>query len=81
MYVGFAGSNANIDEDHMILAWIFSNTNFSIGDALVTESLPSFVSSKISESRRSVFRSKWFIIGVNSLGIFLLVSSWFVVNM
>ncbi|KAF3444119.1 hypothetical protein FNV43_RR13809 [Rhamnella rubrinervis] len=78
MYVGFSGATGQLVESHRILAWSFSNTNFSIGDALVTQNLPSFVNSK-----GSVFGSEWFIVGV-SVGGFLLVGSgvlvlWFVV--
>ncbi|XP_015900965.3 probable L-type lectin-domain containing receptor kinase VII.2 [Ziziphus jujuba] len=79
MYVGFTGATGQLVESHRILAWSFSNTNFSIGDALVTQNLPSFVVSK-----GSVFGSKGFIAGVCLAGIFLLVGSgllvvWFVV--
>ncbi|KAK0590507.1 hypothetical protein LWI29_028133 [Acer saccharum] len=60
MYVGFTGATGRLVESHKILAWSFSNSNFSIGDALVTTNLPSFVLPK-----ESVFRSKGFIIGVS----------------
>lgn len=46
MYVGFTGATGQLVESHRILAWSFSDTNFSIGDALVTRNLPSFVASK-----------------------------------
>lgn len=79
MYVGFTGATGQLVESHRILAWSFSNTNFSIGDALVTQNLPSFVVSK-----GSVFGSEWFIVVVSVVGGFLLVGSgvlvlWFVV--
>ncbi|GAU27145.1 hypothetical protein TSUD_104540 [Trifolium subterraneum] len=45
-YVGFCAATGKIVDSSKILAWSFSNTNFSIGDALVTENLPSFVPHK-----------------------------------
>ncbi|KAH0983329.1 hypothetical protein GBA52_010506 [Prunus armeniaca] len=45
MYVGFCGATGALVESHRILAWSFSNSNFSIGDGLVTQNLPSFVAS------------------------------------
>ncbi|XP_045805285.1 probable L-type lectin-domain containing receptor kinase VII.2 [Trifolium pratense] len=42
-YVGFCAATGKITDSSKILAWSFSNTNFSIGDALVTNKLPSFV--------------------------------------
>jgi serine/threonine protein kinase len=42
-YVGFCAATGRLIESTKILAWSFSNTNFSIGDALVTNNLPSFV--------------------------------------
>ncbi|KAI4322686.1 hypothetical protein L6164_022356 [Bauhinia variegata] len=68
MYVGFTGATGTlVQQTQRILAWSFSNTNFSIGDALVTSKLPSFV-----PSNGSVLRSKGFIIGV-SLGAFFIL--------
>ncbi|KAK2651127.1 hypothetical protein Ddye_018616 [Dipteronia dyeriana] len=67
MYAGFTGATGRLVESHKILSWSFSNSNFSIGDALVTTNLPSFVLPK-----ESVFRSKGFIIGV-SVGAVLIV--------
>ncbi|KAL6145110.1 hypothetical protein ACLB2K_055798 [Fragaria x ananassa] len=67
MYVGFSGATGALVESHRILSWSFSNSNFSIGDALVTQNLPSFV---VSEA--SVFESKGFIVGV-SVGGFLVI--------
>ena len=68
MYVGFSGATGQLVESHRILAWSFSNANFSIGDALVTQNLPSFVVSK-----GSVFESKGIILGVIVGGILLVV--------
>ncbi|WJX69271.1 non-specific serine/threonine protein kinase [Trifolium repens] len=45
-YVGFCAATGKIIDSSKILAWSFSNTNFSIGDALVTNNLPSFVPHK-----------------------------------
>ncbi|XP_020992054.1 probable L-type lectin-domain containing receptor kinase VII.2, partial [Arachis duranensis] len=42
MFVGFCGATEQLIESHKILAWSFSNSNFSIGDGLVTTNLPSF---------------------------------------
>lgn len=80
MYLGFSGATGQMVESHRILAWSFSNTNLSIGDALVTENLPSFVVHRGSGSG-----SKWLIVGVSVAGGFLLVGSgllvsWFVVT-
>ncbi|XP_020237598.1 probable L-type lectin-domain containing receptor kinase VII.2 [Cajanus cajan] len=67
MYVGFCGATGQLVESHKILAWSFSNSNFSIGDALVTRNLPSFVISK-----ESVLRSKGFIVGITA-GVFFVI--------
>lgn len=67
MYVGFCAATGQLVESHKILPWSFSNTNFSIGDALVTTHLPSFVLPK-----DSVFRSKGFILGVSVGGVLIL---------
>lgn len=64
MYVGFTGATGQLVQSHKILAWSFSNSNFSIGDALVTSNLPSFVLPK-----KSVFQSKGFIVGVSVVGM------------
>ncbi|KAG2712434.1 hypothetical protein I3760_04G125800, partial [Carya illinoinensis] len=66
MYVGFCASTGRRVESHKILAWSFSNSNFSIGDALVTTNLPSFMPPK-----SSVFGSKGFIVGVSVGGVFV----------
>ncbi|KAM2145749.1 hypothetical protein EV2_048120 [Malus domestica] len=72
MYVGFCAATGALVESHRILAWSFSNSNFSISDALVTQNLPSFV---VSENK-SVFGVKGFVVGV-SVGGFLI--AWCVV--
>ncbi|XP_019459020.1 PREDICTED: probable L-type lectin-domain containing receptor kinase VII.2 [Lupinus angustifolius] len=59
MYVGFSGSTGKMVDVCRILAWSYSNSNFSIGDALKTKHLPLFVHPKAS-----IFRSKGFTIGV-----------------
>ncbi|CAB4273476.1 unnamed protein product [Prunus armeniaca] len=64
MYVGFCGATGALVESHRILAWSFSNSNFSIGDGLVTQTLPSFVA-----SGDSAFGSKGFIVGFCAGGV------------
>ncbi|XP_050370157.1 L-type lectin-domain containing receptor kinase VII.1 [Argentina anserina] len=59
MFVGFTGSTGALVERHMILAWSFSNSNFSMGESLITSGLPNFVLPKAS-----IFESKGFIAGV-----------------
>ncbi|KAE7995700.1 hypothetical protein FH972_000471 [Carpinus fangiana] len=56
MYVGFTSATGQLVESHKILAWSFSNSNFSLSQELVTSGLPSFVLPK-----DSIFRSKGFI--------------------
>lgn len=68
MYVGFCAATGALVESHRILSWSFSNSNFSIGDALVTEDLPSFVASKAS-----FFRSKGFIAGITVGSVFIIL--------
>ncbi|XP_042519670.1 L-type lectin-domain containing receptor kinase VII.1-like [Macadamia integrifolia] len=58
MYVGFAAATGVLVEYHRILSWSFSNSNSSIGDALNTWNLPSFVPPK-----SSFLSSKGFIAG------------------
>lgn len=67
MYVGFTSSTGQLVESHKILAWSFSNTNFSLSEELVTIGLPSFVL-----PGKSIFRSKGFVAGF-SLGVFFIV--------
>ncbi|KAK3005460.1 hypothetical protein RJ639_016331 [Escallonia herrerae] len=64
MFVGFCAATGQLAESHRILSWSFSNSNSSIGDALVTSNLPSFVPPK-----DSVLRSKGFIVGVSIGGV------------
>ncbi|KAC3986125.1 hypothetical protein FH972_027212 [Carpinus fangiana] len=59
MYVGFTSATGQLVESHKILAWSFSNSNFSLSEELVTTVLPSFVLPK-----DSIFRSKGFIAGI-----------------
>lgn len=59
MYVGFSGATGKMVDVCRILAWSYSNSNFSIGDALKTQHLPLFVHPKVL-----VVRSKGFIFGV-----------------
>lgn len=70
MYVGFTGATGQLVESHKILAWGFSNSNSSIGDALVTTDLPSFLL-----PRNSVFESVGFIVGVCVVGTLCLVTT------
>ncbi|KAL9146386.1 hypothetical protein ABFS82_13G106700 [Erythranthe guttata] len=42
MYVGFTAATGALIESHKILAWSFSNTNFSTSESLITRGLPSF---------------------------------------
>ncbi|XP_043688518.1 L-type lectin-domain containing receptor kinase VII.1-like isoform X2 [Telopea speciosissima] len=69
MYVGFTAATGVLVESHRILAWSFSNSNFSIGDALNTRNLPSFVPPK-----SCIFRSKWFIAAITVVSIAVLAS-------
>ncbi|XP_031495681.1 L-type lectin-domain containing receptor kinase VII.1 [Nymphaea colorata] len=51
MFVGFSSACGRLVESHRILAWGFSNSDFSIGDRIVTKGLPSFV--PVSRKRSS----------------------------
>ncbi|KAK9936377.1 hypothetical protein M0R45_013223 [Rubus argutus] len=64
MFVGFTSATGQLVEAHMILAWSFSNTNFSLGESLITSGLPNFVLPK-----SSIFRSKGFIAGITVGGL------------
>ncbi|WJZ96393.1 hypothetical protein VitviT2T_015085 [Vitis vinifera] len=46
MYVGFTAATGRLVESHRILAWSFSNSNFSLSSELITKGLPSFVPPK-----------------------------------
>nr|TKR58093.1 L-type lectin-domain containing receptor kinase VII.1-like isoform X2 [Populus alba] len=66
MYVGFTASTGQLVQSHKILAWSFSNSNFSLSERLVTTGLPSFVLPK-----DPFFRSKGFISGATVGGLLL----------
>ena len=53
MYVGFTSSTGQLVQSHKLLAWSFSNSNFSLSEMLITTGLPSFVLPKSSD-RKSV---------------------------
>ncbi|KAL5989864.1 hypothetical protein ACLOJK_010759 [Asimina triloba] len=61
MYVGFAAATGALVESHRILAWSFSNSNFSAYEVLITSNLPSFAS-----ENDSVFSSRKFVAGISS---------------
>ncbi|KAG6583994.1 L-type lectin-domain containing receptor kinase VII.1, partial [Cucurbita argyrosperma subsp. sororia] len=63
MYVGFTSSTGQLVQGHNILAWSFSNSNFSLSESLITAGLPSFV---LPED--PITKSKWFIAGVTAGG-------------
>ncbi|KAJ9136159.1 hypothetical protein P3X46_033263 [Hevea brasiliensis] len=67
MYIGFTSATGRLVQSHKILAWSFSNSNFSLSENLITTGLPSFVLPK-----GSVFRSKGFIAGA-TVGSFLVI--------
>ncbi|KAI9093231.1 hypothetical protein K1719_027245 [Acacia pycnantha] len=69
MYIGFSGATGRMVDICRILAWSFSNSNFSIGDALLTRNLPYYLHTK-----ELLVRSKGFIAGV-TLGSLLVVCS------
>lgn len=69
MYVGFTSSTGQLVQSHKILAWSFSNSNFSLSERLITTGLPSFVLPK-----GSFFRSKGFIAGATVGSFFVIVS-------
>ncbi|KAM4100721.1 hypothetical protein ACB094_05G088800 [Castanea mollissima] len=65
MYVGFTSSTGQLVQSHKLLAWSFSNSNFSLSEMLITTGLPSFVLPK-----SSIVRSKGFIAAVTVGGFF-----------
>ncbi|KDP20977.1 hypothetical protein JCGZ_21448 [Jatropha curcas] len=69
MYIGFTASTGRLVQSHKILAWSFSNSNFSLSERLITVGLPSFVLPK-----GSFFRSKGFIAGATAGGFVVIVS-------
>ncbi|XP_047311966.1 L-type lectin-domain containing receptor kinase VII.1-like [Impatiens glandulifera] len=71
MYVGFTAATGRLVESHHILAWSFSNSNFSIHEELITTGLPSFVLPK-----DPIYKSKGFIAGMTvGLFFFLVLAS------
>ncbi|XVE51345.1 hypothetical protein DITRI_Ditri02bG0032700 [Diplodiscus trichospermus] len=68
MYVGFTSSNGILAQSHRILAWSFSNSNFSLSESLITTGLPSFA---IPET--PFYKHKSFIAGVTVGSFFILV--------
>ncbi|KAM7254840.1 hypothetical protein ACFE04_020081 [Oxalis oulophora] len=67
MFVGFTASTGRLVQTHRILAWSFSDSNFSFSDGLITKGLPSF---KLVKS--PVFKSIGFITGVVIGGLFVI---------
>ncbi|KAF1882013.1 hypothetical protein Lal_00038656 [Lupinus albus] len=67
MFVGFTSATGQLVQSHKILAWSFSNTNFSLSEELITEGLPSFVLPK-----DSIFESKAFVAGF-TVGVFFVI--------
>ncbi|XP_075505504.1 L-type lectin-domain containing receptor kinase VII.1-like [Primulina tabacum] len=67
MFVGFTSSTGALVESHKILAWSFSNDNFSFSEGLITKDLPSFEPPKTPLHKR-----KGFIAGI-TLGLLFLV--------
>ncbi|XP_028782997.1 probable L-type lectin-domain containing receptor kinase VII.2 [Neltuma alba] len=77
MYVGFCASTGLLMDTTRIMGWSYSNSNFSIGDALITTDLPSFVHQKgfFSGSRAPFIGLVvvcMILIGCVSLGCFIL---------
>lgn len=56
MFVGFTAATGRLVQSHKILAWSFSNSNFSLSNSLITTGLPSFVLPK-----DSIVKAKWFV--------------------
>ncbi|KAG7958991.1 hypothetical protein I3843_10G048900 [Carya illinoinensis] len=76
MYVGFTSASGMLMESNKILAWSFSNSNFSLSEELITTGLPSFIIPK-----GPIFRSKGFIAGMTVGGfIVILLCDLFVVS-
>ncbi|CAI0407472.1 unnamed protein product [Linum tenue] len=69
MYVGFTASTGRLVQSHKILGWSFSNSNFSLGESLITAGLPSFVLPS-----DSILQSKGFIAGVTAGSLVLVIS-------
>uniref|UniRef100_A0A6N2KGU5 non-specific serine/threonine protein kinase n=1 Tax=Salix viminalis TaxID=40686 RepID=A0A6N2KGU5_SALVM len=79
MHVGFTSSTGELVQGHKILAWSFSNSNFSLSESLITTGLPSFVLPK-----DPFYRSTVFIAGATAGGVLLVVSGaaiiWFLIK-
>ncbi|KAG5234970.1 L-type lectin-domain containing receptor kinase [Salix suchowensis] len=79
MHVGFTSSTGQLVQSHKILAWSFSNSNFSLSESLITTGLPSFVLPK-----DLFYRSTVFIAGATAGGVLLVVSGaatiWFLIK-
>ncbi|KAG9447877.1 hypothetical protein H6P81_014005 [Aristolochia fimbriata] len=69
MYVGFCAATGMLVESHRILAWSFSNTNFSAHEALITSNLPSF----LPREKTSLLKSGGFVAGI-SVAVILFVA-------
>ncbi|KAI3456258.1 hypothetical protein Pfo_012921 [Paulownia fortunei] len=67
MYVGFTAATGALIESHKILAWSFSNTNFSLSESLITTGLPTFELPKTP-----IHKTKGFIVGL-TVGVLFLV--------
>ncbi|KAK7246503.1 hypothetical protein RIF29_41372 [Crotalaria pallida] len=67
MFVGFTSATGQLVQSHKILAWSFSNSNFSLSEELITKGLPSFVLPK-----DSIFNSKGFVAGF-TVGVFFII--------
>ncbi|GAA0158027.1 hypothetical protein LIER_15155 [Lithospermum erythrorhizon] len=59
MYVGFTASTGALVQSHKILAWSYSNDDFSLSKNLITSNLPSFELPK-----DPIYKSKWFVAGM-----------------
>ncbi|OWM77452.1 L-type lectin-domain containing receptor kinase VII.1 [Punica granatum] len=68
MYVGFTAATGQLVQGHKILAWSFSNTNFSLRERLITTGLPSFVLPE-----ESIHRSKGFIVGISVASFVMII--------
>ncbi|CAK9175578.1 unnamed protein product [Ilex paraguariensis] len=75
MYVGFTAATGVLVQSHKILGWSYSNSNFSLSEALITKGLPSFELPK-----SPVYRSEGFI-AVMTVGFFFIVVVCSVVSM
>ncbi|KAK4485233.1 hypothetical protein RD792_007862 [Penstemon davidsonii] len=71
MYVGFTAYTGTLIQNHKILGWSFSNTNFSISEGLITTGLPSF-----ELPTTPIYRSRGFIAGmvVGGLSVVIICS-------